>query len=160
VKDSIEIKDGNLVVDVQSVVENLDDKSRKLLCQHLAFNEFLLKAVVETVATGECFEDEDSPAWWWGGTDNVPSLNSLANELRKRLLPLLSEIPAKVVRAALSDAKEAKASEARHRDWAWEMYHAWPSEHLRVRPDISSWVYVDGASEEDTRRYMDERSEA
>lgn len=118
---------GNLTIGLEEVFESMTPEARKEAAKILCASPVLMGAVLECVSRGEYFSDDDRGAWWFGPAQVL--------ELREKLLPLMPEVAREGVREALSQRNAARSSEEETRKWAWGMFHAWPEEHSRFRPE-------------------------
>jgi hypothetical protein len=117
-----------LSIDLGELVEGLDDDGKKELARQLVADDHLFAAVLECVAKGEYFADDERGAWWFSP--------SRVLELREKLLPLMPEIARDAVREALRQRNDAREEERRMWDWAWKLFHAWPSDRWAERPAL------------------------
>lgn len=117
------IVNGVLSVDISRVVDLMDQESKDELCKSLLAEETLFEAVVDQLAHGSFFDS------WWFDSDRVTTW-------RAKLVGLMPETIALLVKHLIWQRDRAKASEKRMHDWAWAMYHAWPDAHRRSRPEL------------------------
>lgn len=120
------LENGKVTIDLQDLIDTLSLDDCRDVARHVVADEYLFKAVLECVAKGEYFTDDERGAWWF---DERTVL-----EMRAKLLPLMPEIAREAVEAALHQRDEAKAESERHRRWAYQLYHAWPDAHWSARP--------------------------
>lgn len=90
----IEVKDSSLVIDLVSLLEDMDPESRAEIARQVGARFVLFKNVVEYLVTGSYNEDQNDGGWWFNEKDLA--------ELRARVLSLLPEIQT----AALTSAQE------------------------------------------------------
>lgn len=135
----MKLVDGKLSIDVQEVCENLSTEDRVAFIRYVAADETLFAAVLECVVDpsrwGYFFDSE----WHFGFR--------LTGELREKLIPLMSGVARELVAEALRQRNAARVEENRHHEWAWKLYHAWPLDHWRDRPELPDWVRPEEPSE-------------
>lgn len=108
-------KDGKIEFDLAELVESLPDEQRKLFYQHLAFQETLMVAAVETVATGACFEGD-----WW--------ISTCAEKLRLKLVAAMPEAFQELARRLVEQRDGAKEESRKMRDIFNRLQQHWPRE--------------------------------
>lgn len=122
------IEKGDLKIDVQELVQALDAETRKVIAQFLCADELLIQAVLECVVDGHYFTDDEQGPWWF---DHRTVL-----ALQEKLKPLMGEAAKNALDEALRQRDYEKKQRERVDRWAWRMYHRWPREHLRERPEL------------------------
>lgn len=133
----VRIEGGELRIDVMALVESLGPKDRATVAQFLCANEYLWKAVLDCVTDerGYYFKDDEEGVWWF---DRRTVL-----ELRQKLIPLMPDVARLSVEEALRQRDEANREKERHSRWAWKMFHAWPKEEWRQRPELEPFALAD-----------------
>lgn len=106
---------GQLVIDVHTLVESMNDESRKQFYQHLAFQDTLMVAVVDTIANGVCFEGD----WWSTGIEN---------KMREKLLPLAGSNAVELFRKQLEKISSLEGKLSGMREKFTKLVAHWPSE--------------------------------
>jgi hypothetical protein len=104
-----------LHIELAELHRELPPEVIKAFAQHAIFQDTLLEAVCDTVATGECFD-----GGWWSG--------ELANRLRHRLLPLLPGAVQELCRDKIREAERLKSEARKLQSLLWELKRHWPSE--------------------------------
>jgi|GEM_PF-4573722 len=127
----IKLKDGEIRITLRDLVEELSEADRADMLRHLVASPVLFGAVLECVAGGgsmpSFFNESDEP--WWFDHETVL-------KLREKLIPLMPEVAKAIATEALGRRDAAQAELKRFDDWAWKMYHAWPEDYRRYRPDV------------------------
>lgn len=106
---------GQLVVDMQKLVEAMSDEARKQFYQHLAFQDTLMIAVVDTVANGVCFEGD-----WWS--------TRIESKIREKLLPLVGNNAMELFRKQSERIDTLESQLRLMRDRFQELLNHWPKE--------------------------------
>ena len=130
------IEEGKLKIDVEDLFYHMDPELKIKLAKHLVADDHLFGAVLDCVATGSFFED------WWFSRDRTL-------ELREKLIPLMPEIAREAVRTALQQRNDAQMKAERMWNWAWQLFHAFPSSHMYNRPQLPDWMPAKPPTEED-----------
>jgi hypothetical protein len=139
------IENGKLTIDLQELVDSLDEAQRIELSRHLVADAELFRAVLECVAEGQYFTDDDRGAWWFGRAKVL--------ELRAKLMPLMPEVAREAVRAALDERRSAEAERDRYRRWSFAMHNEWPE--WRTRPEgPPEWEPTPAVSDADVDAHM------
>lgn len=118
---------GALSFDLSDLVDSMDQAQRDELCRYLLCQEKLFAAVLEAAAGGHFFEEDADGSWWFGSASTAA--------LREQLMPLMPAITRDLVAEQISQRKQAQTDADRHREWAYKLYHAWPQDHWRQRPE-------------------------
>ncbi len=92
------IEKGLLKIDMGEIVEQMDEPDKVQFYRILAFQEQLMIAVCDTVATGMAFNDDCE---WW-------SMGGLADELREKLVPLMPDAVQEFVRSLIQERDQEK----------------------------------------------------
>lgn len=126
------VERGELKIDIQKLVDMLDKEDRKRLARQLVADEHLWRAVLECVSddskyAGHYFRDDEEGEWWFS--------HKTVQELREKLIPIMPEVARLAVEEALRQRNQARADKERVDAWAWKLFHAWPREHWRQRPN-------------------------
>lgn len=128
----VTIKDGNLNIDVQELIQNLSDDDRKVFAQYAVFREQLFSGVVDTLVNGECFEDDDGLGGWW--------ISGMTQTLRLKLLPLMPAIVVGLVEKLLEENSRRTSEVSKHKNILRVLLDAWPKNVERP----VEWCYVRG----------------
>ena len=118
-------RDG-LHIDVGFVMGGLSDETKSHLAMYLLTDDRLIQAVVEQMVDGITYDD--AGLWWSMSAEAI-------GRLRERLCEKLPEIAARAVKTLIHDRNAALAAAKQEWDWAWRLWHAWPEEHWRDRPE-------------------------
>jgi hypothetical protein len=122
----IEITEKGVVqFDVTEFVDAMSAETKADLCRSLVADELLFQAVADFITTG-VFHD----GWFIGDV----------TKLRERFLPLMAETARELVRDLVHQRDQVQASEKRTADDYWKLWHSWPREHWRDRPEMSKYV--------------------
>lgn len=113
-------KEHKIEIDLQELADSLTDEDRKLFFQSVVFQEQLLTAAVETVATGSCFDE----CWYVGG---------LADSLRVKLLAVVAEGMQELVHNLLRERDTAKEEARATRALLFRLERHWPQD---VKPNL------------------------
>lgn len=111
----IEIKDGKLQIDVEDLASSLSTEDLKRFSQHAVFQDSIVAAVLETIVSGGCFDD----GWYISG---------FAEQLRKKLLPLVPVAMQELVKKLLQERDEAKANRVKVLEILHRAERHWPRE--------------------------------
>lgn len=147
----VTIKGSTLEIDLMELVEHMGAEQRAVMARFLCANEKLFEAVVDAlVSGGSYFEDDDEGDWWF-------SSRSMA-ALQAKLVPLMPEVTASLVRELIHQRDQAQLLERRTDDWAWRLYRAWPAEHWRARPELPrDYPHTKPPTEDEVRAAMKAR---
>jgi hypothetical protein len=111
------IKDNQLTIDLHELADALSDEDRKHFAKFAVYQDTLLEAVVDTVVTGACFDDD------WHST-------TLTRRLREKLLPLMPDAMRELVTGLLEENSRLKSANDQYHDALFEAYWKhWP-EHI------------------------------
>lgn len=121
------IEKGVLGIDLRELVDEMTEEQRVDMCRYLVADQRLFANVLEIVADGH-YNSDDQEGHWWFGREAVA-------ELRLKLLPLLGDAMRGVIGELLRQRKQAQEDERRHREWAYRLFHAWPRDEWRSRPE-------------------------
>lgn len=128
------IENGDITISVEELVYALSKEDVARVARMVAAKEHLFAAVLECVSSerrnGNYFTDDPDGEWWFDPRSLL--------DLREKLLPLMSDIARGAVTEALRQRDVAREEEARTRDWAWRLYHAWPDGRWDSRPSHPS----------------------
>lgn len=141
------VKGGTLSFDLHTLCEHLSEDARINLIRFLVAEETLFAAVLQAVVDGHYHQDDPDGEWWFGSERTA--------KLRETLLPLMSDIAAKLVGEHAHQRDQAKLLERRANDWAWALYHAWPDGARRDRPEMRrDFPFANYMSEEAAREMV------
>jgi hypothetical protein len=129
-----------LHIELDELYRELSPEVIQAFAQHTIFQDTLLEAVCDTVATGECF----GGGWWSSG---------LENSLRERLLPLLPVAVQELCRDKIREAERSKSEARKLQSLLWELKRHWPSE--AVKPEWWDRRFESGDSYPFTREDAD-----
>lgn len=122
---------GVVSFDACEFVESLDIEAKRAIARAIIADEDMFSALADQVATGSFFDNDKHPlcddAGWWSIGD--------VTKLRLKLLPLMPEVTRELVRQLVRDRKQALALKEQRDEEYWEMWHAWPSGLIDLRPD-------------------------
>lgn len=136
----LKIEKGTLSFELSDLVDAMDQQQKDELAKVLVADERLFGAVLELVADtsasgyGHFFNDDENGAWWFNARTT--------RELREKLLPLMPQAAQEVIATLKNERDQALAEKERHDRWAWKLYHAWPQEHWRARPEAEPFKYL------------------
>lgn len=136
----VKIEKGVIQLDVGELVDAMSPEDKRRVARQLCADTHLIKAILEIVADqgesgyGHYFTDDEDGEWWFDSRTTL--------ELREKLIPLMPVAAQQAVREALYQRDQAMAAERRTSSWAWKMYHAWPDEHWRDRPELPKWEHT------------------
>jgi len=127
----VTLKDGKLSIDIHEILDGLSESELIDLAESFSIQDEIIKRVMQQVLDG-CTED---------GSHGLDSPDPFRN-----YLPPLTEARIRVAEESHILAKEQIERMRRHMawreechketsDWAWAMYHAWPQESIRRRPE-------------------------
>lgn len=119
---------GTLEIDLSSLADALSDDARLNLIRYLCAEERLFVAVLEVVADGYYHQDDEEGSWSFSSEGTA--------RLREKLLPLMPQAAAGIVREVLRQRDQAKLNERRSDKWAWKLFHAWPEHSIGLRPQL------------------------
>lgn len=110
-----------VTIRVDHLVDDMQHADKVELIRRLAMDEYVISDIVEQLALGQT-------------CDGCSLGTKFMQALREKLMPFMTDVAAEAVRVAVNEATAAKADAKRHSDWAWRLYHAWPSEAWAERP--------------------------
>jgi hypothetical protein len=122
---------GALGIDLRNLVEELDESTKTELCRFLVADDRLFQNVLECVVGGD-YNNDDPDGSWWFSPDRVA-------ELRAKLLPQMPEVTSGLVRHLMYQRNHQETQANRFNNWAWQLYHAWPRDHLAARPVLPDY---------------------
>jgi len=126
------LKDGVLSVSIRELLDYMDKETLRRVLRYAIAQEDLFGAVLDCVA------DDSRFGYFFDGEWHFDVRRVL--ELREKLLPLMPTIARNAVLEALHQRNDAKADAERMHRWAWQLYHAWPRDFTRHRPEIPDWA--------------------
>jgi hypothetical protein len=122
------IKDNQLTIDLHELADTLSDEDRKQFARFAVYQDTLLEAVVDTVVTGACFDDD------WHTT-------SLTRRLREKLLPLMPDAMRELVTNLLEENSRLKSANDQYHDALFQLlWKYWPK-HIAKEPAIDRYHY-------------------
>jgi len=124
----ITIENGTITFDCLEFVQEMDNETRAEVARFVAADEKLFEAVCDFVAGGSFFDDDRSP-WWFDSTVRA--------KLTERLMPLMPDATRALVRELIRQRDQAALLEKQLRDDYWKLWHAFPREEWRLRPEPS-----------------------
>jgi len=110
--------DGNLKIEMQSIVESMSERDLRTLAKYAVFQEVLLKGVIDALVKNNMWTDDDEEPAWWFSSDTF-------NKMRLQLLPLLPEITVMAVQHLEREVRHAKGESNAWRDVCWKLERQW-----------------------------------
>lgn len=129
---NVTLKDGKLSIDIYELMDGLSEAELFQLADAVSIQDEVIKRVAQQILDGRT--DDDSS----GAEDVNPfGLNTSPLTAAKIRIAEESHILAKeqIERMRRHMAWREECHEETSR-WAWQMYHAWPEEHIRRRPEF------------------------
>lgn len=126
------INDGKLCIDVNDVIDELTTEEKLEFASSLVWEDTVLREVVRVLS--------DDLA-----TDGF---NYNIFEMRKLLAEKMPDVLRSLVQGILMMWLREKKERQRADTWAWKMYHAWPEEYRKSRPELEPYEpikYLDDA---------------
>jgi len=116
--------------DPEMFVDQLPKEGLELLRKYLVHDEYLMKAVVDALVTGEHFQG------WWFDTRTV-------NKWREQLVELMPEAARMLINHLVQRRDDAVENGRRHDRWAWQLCHYHRDRHtMRSEPDLEDYEPV------------------
>jgi len=137
----VDVEDLRISFDIRELIEAMDLEGRKEVAKICACDDALIQDIVEQLCTG--LTDECS-----SGGDYV------LQAMRLKIIERLDEVRFKAMQEVLFEMKAARQRGDEMRDWAWNMYHAWPRETVRCRPSPPDSSMVPMPTEEEVREAL------
>ena len=110
---NVTINGSELRVDIVSFVEALDDDVKHEVAKACAFDEDLIRMVVEMVGTGTAFSEDYG---WSFGFDTI-------NKIREGLLPLMDDVVRMLVAHLLREHEQDHLETMRWQNAYWKLWH-------------------------------------
>jgi len=128
---TVKLEDGYVMIDVADLFQRLSVEQKTELAQHLACDEAVLGFVADQLLDGW------TEAGWHGykHTGDAEPTTAL-DKARRRIALGASETANKVIDELQRSIKNTDEDVERYRKWAFAMYHAWPTHHVRERPEL------------------------
>lgn len=130
----VTIKEGVVSIDLADIVDRMDQTTRDELCRQLLAQETLFQAVVDALSTGVYFEN------WWFSYETM-------TEMRAKLAPLMPDVIRALVKDLIWQRDCALQEKKRMWDWAYKLYHQWPDDYYRARPQHPEYIPTHHPSE-------------
>jgi hypothetical protein len=122
----IKMEGCKIEIDLFDLFGELTREEQLKLVDHLALNGEVVLQVAKLLIDGHT----DSGSWMGHcPKDDEEKARAMIVEHQKGLA-------AEVLRDVMHDRNLARADADRISDWAWKMYHAWPENETRRRPDL------------------------
>lgn len=141
-------------VNILDLVDALNQEAKTLLARALVAQKELFAGVLEAVAVGRYFTDDEDGDWWFDAKTML--------ELREKLIPLMPQVTQDIVKEALQQRDNAEAEKDRYSRWAWQLFHAWPQPKDRYdaerKPKLPDWAAAAFVTEVDAMTFIRERS--
>lgn len=135
-------------VDLYDAAQEMEEHECAALFDAMAVHPAVARRVVDMLCDGYT-EDSSHPG------DHV------MDPLRRQLADgRLTDAVAELVQDLTNELAQAKATHQRDRDWAWRLWHAWPKESIRQRPDTPDFVRGEWVTKEEARAALPEPEEA
>ena len=138
---SARMEGGNLVISIIDVLRSLSAEERDSFAQALSCEDAVIVNVVDQIVDGSTRDTSHG------------SSNTLL-EQRKRILEAVDQVRFKVVGELMRSLAVSKFVEDRSSEWAWNLWHAWPSEYAASRPSPPKEWNPDYPSDEEIMREM------
>jgi hypothetical protein len=135
---------GSVQFDVTEFVDSMSPETKADLCRSLVADELLFQAVADYIVTGQYHDG------WWASDG--------AKKLRERFLPLMPEAARELVRDLVQERDRYEADAKRSWDDYWRLWHAWPREHTRDRPEKSKWAPTWKPDEKEAQAMIDAKA--
>ena len=127
------INKGKMEIDTNELLLNLDEDNLIKLADTLSCQDLVIKNVSDQIIDG-CTDVGSS------GSEGVDSIHFTPLEnARRRVAMKAGDVAKREIETLQRRLESAKRRMKNKEDWAWAMYHAWPDEYLRARPDIEAF---------------------
>lgn len=144
----MKLEHGKLEINIRDILDSLTLEEKHELAESLIWDKEIFDEFIEKLAT-----------------DSVVtcSFSSWIYQARLKLKELLPELYRETIRSLLYELDSTKEDAARHRNWAWSMYHAWPDGARNQLPREAQFVSTKfrttkEVEEELTKRASSEKS--
>lgn len=134
--------EGHLKIEVGSIIESLSEHDLRAFAKYAVFQEHLLRGVVDALAHGSMWVDDDEAPWWFGG--------DTFNELRLRVAELLPDIAREAVRHCEAEMRQARAERDTYREACWAFEREWPEGRRAPKRD----PYAKPMTKEEATAYL------
>jgi len=154
-RSTVSVKDGNLCIDLPGFVESLDDDCKHAVAKACAFDEDLIRMVVEMVGTGTAFS-EDGLYGWSFGFETI-------NRIREGLLPLMDDVVQMLVAHILRQHEQDHLETMRWQEAYWKLWHHHNDDRDRecghLAPELPKFLQPSWPTTADVQRVIEEARE-
>lgn len=107
------VKDNELRINLLDLVERMPDDVKHEIGKHFAFDEELIRMVVEMVGSGVAFEEDGG--WWYG--------NPTLARIREGLVPLMDNVSQGLIEHLIHEREQEHIEVDRWKTAYWKLWH-------------------------------------